>query len=108
MSPPGVARECVLPAIAAAFPPALVLRRCEVHVKLVWRTSGRRRVFVVPEKFNRNNPAVRAMGPPAETGLRLLEHMCQRIGISSLAGLDVLDFGCGSRFADAIVTRNVA
>jgi SAM-dependent methyltransferase len=65
-------------------------------------------VLVVPEKFNRNNPAVRAMGPPAETGLRLLEYMCQRIGISSLAGLDVLDFGCGSRFADAIVTRNVA
>jgi len=64
-------------------------------------------VLVVPEKFNRNNPAVRAMGPPAETGLRLLEYMCQRIGFSSLAGLDMLDFGCGSRFADAIVNRNV-
>jgi SAM-dependent methyltransferase len=64
-------------------------------------------VFVVPEKFNRNNPTVRAMGPPAETGLRLLEYVCQRIGIASLAGLDMLDFGCGSRFADAIVNRNV-
>jgi len=64
-------------------------------------------VFVVPEKFNRNNPAVRAMGPPAETGLRLLEYMCQRIGISSLAGLEMLDLGCGCRFADAIINRNV-
>jgi SAM-dependent methyltransferase len=64
-------------------------------------------VFVVPEKFNRNNPTVRAMGPPAETGLRLLEYVCQRIGIASLAGLDMLDFGCGSRFTDAIVNRSV-
>ncbi len=64
-------------------------------------------MFVVPEKFNRNNPTVRAMGPPAETGLRLLEYMCQRIGISSLAGLEMLDLGCGCRFADAIINRNV-
>jgi hypothetical protein len=56
---------------------------------------------MVPEKFNRNNPAVRAMGSPADTGLRLREHMCDRIGISSLAGLEMLDLGCGSRFADA-------
>jgi SAM-dependent methyltransferase len=64
-------------------------------------------VLVIPEKFNRNNPAIRAMGPPAETGLRLINHMCERIGISSLAELDVLDFGCGSRFTDAIVNRNI-
>jgi SAM-dependent methyltransferase len=64
-------------------------------------------VLVVPEKFNRNNPAVRAMGSPADTGLRLLEYICQRIGIGSLAGLEILDLGCGSRFADAIVNRNV-
>jgi len=64
-------------------------------------------VFVVPEKFNRNNPAVRAMGPPAETGLRLLEYMCRRIGINNLAGLEMLDLGCGCRFAEAIINRNV-
>jgi hypothetical protein len=33
--------------------------------------------------------------------------MCQRIGIGSLAGLNVLDFGCGSRVAEAIINRNV-
>lgn len=64
-------------------------------------------MLVIPEKFNRNNPAIRAMAPPAETGLRLINYMCERIGISSLAELDVLDFGCGSRFADAIVNRNI-
>jgi SAM-dependent methyltransferase len=47
------------------------------------------------------------MGSPADTGSRLLEYMRQRIGISSLAGLEMLDFGCGSRFADAIINRNV-
>src|SRR5882672_6395982 len=86
-------------------PSSCVVARC------MSRSYGARvggaRVFVVPEKFNRNNPTVRAMGPPAETGLRLLEYVCQRIGIASLAGLDMLDFGCGSRFTDAIVNRSV-
>ena len=61
--------------------------------------------LVIPEKFNRNHPTVRAMGSPADTGLRLL--VCQRIGISILAGLEMLDLGCGSRFADAIINHNV-
>lgn len=64
-------------------------------------------MLVIPEKFNRNNLAVQAMGPPADTGLSLIKYMCERIGIESLAGLDVLDLGCGSRFADAIINRNV-
>jgi SAM-dependent methyltransferase len=64
-------------------------------------------MLVIPEKFNRNNPAVRAMGSPADTGLRLLRYICERIGVDSLTGLDVLDLGCGSRFADAIVNRDV-
>ena len=64
-------------------------------------------MLVVPQKFNRNNPAIRAMGPPADTGSALIRYMCDRIGISDLAGLDLLDLGCGSRFADAIVNRNI-
>jgi hypothetical protein len=62
-------------------------------------------VLIVPEKYNRNNLAVRAMGPPADTGLRLLQHICTRIGIGDLSGLEILDFGCGCRFAEAIVNR---
>jgi len=61
----------------------------------------------VPEKYNRGHPKVRAMGPPADTGLRLLNYMCERLGISSLAGLEMLDFGCGSRFAQAIINHQV-
>ena len=33
--------------------------------------------------------------------------MCERLGVSSLAALDVLDFGCGCRFADAIVNNDL-
>src|SRR2546430_1510456 len=61
-----------------------------------------------PEWSNRNSPDVQAMGPPADTGLWLIEYMCERIGIPSLDGLDVLDLGCGVRFADAIINRDVA
>jgi SAM-dependent methyltransferase len=63
-------------------------------------------VLVIPENLNRNNPAVRAMGPPADTGLRLIQYMCERIGVTSKE-LDILDLGCGSRFADAIVNRHL-
>jgi SAM-dependent methyltransferase len=58
-------------------------------------------------KVYRNNPAVRAMGSPAETGLRSLEYIRRRIGIDSHSGLEMLDLGCGSRFTDAIIRRNV-
>jgi SAM-dependent methyltransferase len=64
-------------------------------------------VLAIPEKFNRNHPAVRAMGTQADTGLRLLEYICERVGIHSLGGLEMLDFGCGCRFADAIINRDV-
>jgi SAM-dependent methyltransferase len=47
------------------------------------------------------------MGSAADTGSRLLEYICRRMGICSLAGMELLDFGCGSRFADAIINRNV-
>ncbi len=64
-------------------------------------------MLVIPEKFNRNHPDIRALGSQADTGLFLIEYICKRIGSRNLSGLDVLDFGCGCRFADAIVNRNV-
>lgn len=64
--------------------------------------------LVVPEVLNRNAKNVRKMGDPADTGLMLIEYMCDRIGIRSLKGLDVLDFGCGTRFSESIVNRDVA
>ena len=63
--------------------------------------------LVVPRPFKRNSPDVLAMAPSADTGLWLLRYMCERIGIPSLAGLDILDFGCGSRFAEAILAHDI-
>jgi SAM-dependent methyltransferase len=63
--------------------------------------------FVVPPKFLRNAREVIELGPPADVGVALIDYMCRRIGVPSLAGLDVLDFGCGTRFADAIMNRDV-
>ncbi len=64
-------------------------------------------MLIIPERFNRNSLDVRALGSPADTGLALINYMCERIGINSLAGLDVLDFGCGVRFSDSILNRDV-
>lgn len=63
--------------------------------------------LVVPPDLNQNAPDVRAMGTPAETGRRLLTYMARRTGRESLESVDVLDFGCGTRFTDAIVNLEV-
>jgi len=78
-----------------------------MHEKSNRASKGGIRVLVVPEKFNRNNPAIRAMGSPADTGSALIKYMCDRIGVATLARLDLLDLGCGSRFAEAIINRNI-
>ena len=66
------------------------------------------RVFVVPEKFNRNSAKVTALMPPEEAGCWLLERMRARIGIASYADKKVLDFGCGVRFTQAILNSGLA
>lgn len=63
--------------------------------------------LIIPERFNKNAPGVRALGTQADTGTWLIEYMCQRLGVPDLGGLDVLDFGCGCRFADAIVKNRL-
>lgn len=63
--------------------------------------------LVVPRRFKRNSPDVLAQAPSADTGLWLLRYMCERIGIATLAGWDVLDFGCGSRFTEAILAHDI-
>lgn len=63
--------------------------------------------FVVPPHYLRNAQEVIDLGPPADVGLQLIDYMCRRFGRLSLAGLDVLDFGCGTRFADSIMNRHV-
>jgi len=63
-------------------------------------------VFTLPEKFNRNAPDVQQLGPPADTGEMLLKYMAERVGVD-LADEDILDFGCGGRFTEAIITKSL-
>jgi SAM-dependent methyltransferase len=64
-------------------------------------------LLVVPQRFNKNHPEVQRMGSAAETGSWLLNYMCERLGIPDLRDCAVLDFGCGPRFAEAIVNLQI-
>jgi SAM-dependent methyltransferase len=59
--------------------------------------------FVIPKEFVVNAKDVLAMGSPAHVGKLLMEHLAWRIGHKDLAGVEILDFGCGSRFTDSII-----
>lgn len=61
----------------------------------------------IPEKFNRNSSNIQRLGSQADTGLWLLHYISRRIGVPDLTDVEILDFGCGCRFADAIVNRSV-
>jgi SAM-dependent methyltransferase len=37
----------------------------------------------------------------------LIEHMCQHLGLEDLATSDVLDFGCGVKFTQALINREL-
>jgi SAM-dependent methyltransferase len=60
----------------------------------------------VPPHLHRNSPTVFVDGYE-KTGLYLIELATQRLGLTSLAESDVLDIGCGVRFAQTIVNRGV-
>jgi len=75
--------------------------------ELAGELRAKKPALIVPRQFKRNSPDVLAQAPSADTGLWLLEYMCERIGIPNLAGLDVLDFGCGSRFTEAILSHDI-
>jgi 2-polyprenyl-3-methyl-5-hydroxy-6-metoxy-1,4-benzoquinol methylase len=61
----------------------------------------------VPKELQRNDPKVVAAGVE-ETGEVLLGNMARRIGRSDLRGLDLLDVGCGVRFTQTLINRNLA
>lgn len=60
----------------------------------------------VPEGLQRNAPAVAAAGYE-HTGQTLIELATRRCGFASLSDKDVLDVGCGVRFTQAIINRNI-
>ena len=65
------------------------------------------RSIAVPDRLQRNSPDVLAAGVEY-TGELLLTELAQRIGRNDLSGLDLLDIGCGVRFTQTLINRNLA
>lgn len=61
----------------------------------------------VPEELHRNAPDVHIHGPE-NTGSALMRLVVERLGLKDLGESDVLDIGCGVRFAQAIINRDIA
>ena len=59
-----------------------------------------------PISLTSNADKVKALGMD-EGGEQLLTLMRDRCGLDSLAGLDILDVGCGVRFTQAIINRRI-
>lgn len=64
------------------------------------------RSLIIPEELHRNAPDVHASGPE-NTGSILMKLVVERLGLRDLSGSDVLDVGCGVRFAQAIINRDI-
>jgi SAM-dependent methyltransferase len=60
----------------------------------------------VPGHLQRNAPDVMAHGIE-ETGQSLLTGLARRIGRADLAGLDLMDLGCGVRFTQTLINRGL-
>lgn len=65
-----------------------------------------KRPLVVPEELHRNAPDVHALGPE-NTGTVLLHYLAERIGVADLSQSDILDVGCGVRFAQTMINRDI-
>jgi SAM-dependent methyltransferase len=65
-----------------------------------------KRPLKVPKRLHRNHPNVVAAGYE-HTGSILIGLAMQRVGLSSLEEIDVLDVGCGVRFTMTIINRDI-
>jgi SAM-dependent methyltransferase len=60
----------------------------------------------VPEELNRNSAEVHAQGPE-NTGSEIIALVAETLDLPSLAECDILDVGCGVRFTQAIINRDI-
>jgi SAM-dependent methyltransferase len=60
----------------------------------------------VPARFRRNY-SVDDEEAIIDEAVWLIDHMCKHLGIPDLAESEVLDFGCGVRFTQAFLNRNL-
>ncbi len=61
--------------------------------------------LVAPSELCRNR--IGDPGVVVDDAVWLIEHMCEHLEASDLGELDVLDFGCGVRFTQALVNRGL-
>lgn len=61
----------------------------------------------MPDHFRRNSPNVLKLMPPHEAGVVLLEKMRVRLGLPSYRRVRLLDYGCGTRFTQAIIRGGI-
>lgn len=64
------------------------------------------RPLIIPDELHRNAPDVHIHGPE-KTGATLIRLVIDRLGLKDLSDCDVLDIGCGVRFAQAIINRDI-
>jgi SAM-dependent methyltransferase len=65
-----------------------------------------KRPLIIPDELHRNHPDVHASGPE-NTGSILMNLVVERLGLKDLSESDVLDVGCGVRFTQAIINRDI-
>ncbi len=62
--------------------------------------------LTVPDHLNRNSARAAREGAE-QTGEKLLALVTKSLGLTDLSGVDVLDVGCGVRFAQTILNRDI-
>ncbi len=65
-----------------------------------------KRPLTIPDELHRNAPDVLAIGPE-HTGAVLMNLVVERLGLKDLGESDVLDIGCGVRFTQSIINRDI-
>jgi SAM-dependent methyltransferase len=63
-------------------------------------------VLNVPEEYRRGGKKKREEESVA-SGISLIELMCRKLDIADLAEIELLDMGCGNKFAQAILDRGL-
>jgi SAM-dependent methyltransferase len=61
--------------------------------------------FPVPAEFRRHG--CRDEDESMTSALWQIEHMCEHVGREDLAEVELLDFGCGTRFTRALISQSV-
>lgn len=61
--------------------------------------------FPVPAVFRRH--AFRDDDESITSALWQIDHMCEHVGREDLADVELLDFGCGTRFSRALISRSM-